>query len=141
MARVAQAQESYTEALVLGIVFLKMKTETLTAQDDQHISAFHEAVNMTASALEKWLKTDESLSVGQKTSENAESTGHQSGKNIVKLLHKKKTEYTATDIHEMARIVGYVHRHMAQRPEGDITETHWRYSLMNWGHDPVKKIH
>jgi hypothetical protein len=36
----------------------------------------------------------------------------------------------------MAKVVGYVHRHLAQRPDGDITDTHWRYSLMNWGHDP-----
>ena len=26
--------------------------------------------------------------------------------------------------------------YLAQRPDGDITDTHWRYSLMNWGHDP-----
>ncbi len=39
----------------------------------------------------------------------------------------------------MAKVVGYVHRHLAQRPEGDIEETPWRYSLMNWGHDPLKK--
>ena len=32
----------------------------------------------------------------------------------------------------------YVHRHMAQRPEGNISETRWIYSLMNWGHDPLK---
>lgn len=115
-----------------------MSTERLTAEDDQHISDFHEAVNMTAGELESWLKREESLSVGQKTSEHAESTGHQSGRNIVKLLHKSKKEYTADDIHEMARIVSYVHRHMAQRPQGDVSETRWRYSLMNWGHDPLK---
>lgn len=28
------------------------------------------------------------------------------------------------------------HRHLAQRPIGDIGDTPWRYSLMNWGHDP-----
>ena len=26
---------------------------------------------------------------------------------------------------------------LAQRPDGDATDTRWRYSLMNWGHDPV----
>jgi hypothetical protein len=77
--------------------------------------------------------------VGQKTSETAESTGHESGRNIVQLLHKPKNQYTAEDIREMRRVVSYVHRHMAQRPEGDISETRWCYSLMNWGHDPLKK--
>ena len=115
-----------------------MSTEKLTAEDQQHLSDFHEAVNMTASELEKWLKTEESLSVGQKSADNAESTGHESGRNIVRLIHKKKSEYTADDVHEMRRIISYVHRHLAQRPQGDVSETRWRYSLMNWGHDPLK---
>jgi len=34
-------------------------------------------------------------------------------------------------------VVGYVHRHMAQRPSGDIEGSRWRKSLMNWGHDPL----
>ncbi len=93
---------------------------------------------MTANELERWLRTEESLSVGQKSSEEAEATGHQSGRNIVKLLHKKRAEYTIDDIHEMRRVISYVHRHLAQRPEGGVSETRWRYSLMNWGHDPLK---
>jgi Protein of unknown function (DUF3140) len=63
---------------------------------------FGEAVNMTASQLEKWLDLDDD------------------------------------DYARMRKVVGYVHRHLAQRPKGDVTETKWRYSLMNWGHDPLK---
>lgn len=40
------------------------------------------------------------------------------------------------DVAAMRKVVGYVARHTAQRPDGDVTETRWRYSLMNWGHDP-----
>jgi hypothetical protein len=36
----------------------------------------------------------------------------------------------------MRKVVGYLHR--AQRPSGDVRETRWRYSLMNWGHDPCR---
>ena len=36
------------------------------------------------------------------------------------------------------KVVGYVHRHLAKRPNGNITDSAWRYSLMNWGHDPQK---
>ncbi len=115
-----------------------MSSERFSAEDQQHISDFHQAVNMTAGELERWLKTAESLSVGQKSSEGAEATGHESGRNIARLLHKKRSEYTAEDVHEMRRIVSYVHRHLAQRPAGDVSETRWRYSLMNWGHDPLK---
>ena len=49
---------------------------------------------MTASELEKWLNSDASKSVGQKSGGGGEST--------------------------------------------DVEDTPWRYSLMNWGHDPAK---
>jgi Protein of unknown function (DUF3140) len=38
----------------------------------------------------------------------------------------------------MRRVNGYIGRHLAQRPGGDVAESAWRYSLMNWGHDPLK---
>lgn len=98
---------------------------------------FGTAVNMTASKLEKWLGTDESREVGDKSS--GESTGHASGRRIVSLLKTKRDDLTDTDFEHMRKVVGYVHRHLAQRPDGDVEDSRWRYSLMNWGHDPVKK--
>ncbi|WP_308199680.1 DUF3140 domain-containing protein [Saccharothrix sp. S26] len=97
---------------------------------------FDDAVNMTAAELERWLATDESRSVGQ--SDGGESVGHESGRRIVALLRKKKGELTDDDHAHMRKVVGYVHRHLAQRPDGDVERTRWRYSLMNWGHDPLK---
>jgi hypothetical protein len=97
---------------------------------------FREAVNMTAGELKKWLDTDESKSVGQ--SEGGESVGHASGRRIVGLLSTKKGDLSDGDIAHMRKVVGYVHRHLAQRPGGDVTDTPWRHSLMNWGHDPLK---
>lgn len=109
------------------------------AERQAAIAEFHDVVNMTAGELEHWLQTPESKEVGQKTSETAESTGHTSGRHIVALLHRKTSELTDHDIAEMRRVVGYCHRHLAQRPAGDVSETRWRYSLMNWGHDPLKR--
>ena len=100
--------------------------------------AFKEAVNMPAKALTAWLATDESKKVGFKAHEGEESVGHQSGKKIVTLLGKTQTRFTSGDMAHARKVVGYIHRHLAQRPDGDISETHWRYSLMNWGHDPQK---
>lgn len=91
---------------------------------------------MTAGELKKWLDTDESKSVGQ--SEGGESVGHASGRRIVGLLSTKKGDLSDGDIAHMRKVVGYVHRHLAQRPGGDVTDTPWRHSLMNWGHDPLK---
>jgi hypothetical protein len=37
----------------------------------------------------------------------------------------------------MRKVVGYIRRHLAQRPSGHVQDTRWRHSLMNWGHDPL----
>ena len=95
------------------------------------------AVNMTPSQLESWLETAESQSVGD-TSGDGESTGHRSGRRIVDILRTKKTDLTEDDVQHMHKVVGYVHRHLAQVPKNDIEHSRWRYSLMNWGHDPLK---
>jgi hypothetical protein len=98
---------------------------------------FHDAVNMTPGELERWLDTDESRAVGDH-GDGGESVGHRSGRRIVRLLRKSASRLTDADRDHMRRVTGYVHRHMAQRPGGDVRETRWRYSLMNWGHDPLK---
>jgi hypothetical protein len=109
------------------------------ADDEKQIrDDFHDAVNMTASQLEKWLDSDESKEVGQKTGGASESTGHESGRHIVRILQKKQGELTDEDHAHMKKVVGYVARHSKQEPSGDVEDTKWRYSLMNWGHDPLK---
>ena len=95
---------------------------------------FADAVNMTPAALERWLATDESKSVGVG---DGESVGHRSGRRIVEIQRAKKANLSDDDYEHMRKVTGYVHRHLAQRPDGDVTETRWRYSLMNWGHDPI----
>lgn len=108
------------------------------ADDEREIrDEFNDAVNMTASELEEWLQTDDSKAVGQKNG-GGESTGHASGRRIVDLLRTKKDDLTDADLAHMEKVAGYVHRHLAQRPSGDVTDTPWRKSLMNWGHDPKK---
>lgn len=96
---------------------------------------WRESVNMTPKELESWLETDESQRVGD--SDGGESTGHRSGRRIVELLRTKKDDLTLDDVRWMRKVVGYAHRHLAQRPKGDVEHTDWRYSLMNWGHDPL----
>ncbi|MFD6068948.1 DUF3140 domain-containing protein [Amycolatopsis lurida] len=107
------------------------------SEDKDVRTEFGEAVNMTAGELEKWLKTDESRQAGQHKN-GGESVGHESVRRIVTILRTKKAELSEKDEEHMRKVVGYVHRHLAQRPSGDIEDTTWRYSLMNWGHDPCK---
>ncbi|MBB2900513.1 hypothetical protein FHR75_001301 [Kineococcus radiotolerans] len=96
---------------------------------------FGDAVNMTPKELEEWLATDESQSVGVG---EGESVGHHSGRRIVEILRTRKADRTDEDHEHMRKVAGYVARHSKQRPDGDVTGTRWRYSLMNWGHDPLK---
>ena len=109
----------------------------MTTDAKSVVGEFQQAVNMTAHELSSWLETEESQAVWQKESGH-ESIGHQSGKHIIELLGKSKAEYTEDDLSQMKRVISYVHRHLAQHPSGDIEHTRWRYSLMNWGHDPLK---
>lgn len=104
------------------------------------IAHFEEAVNMSPKELESWLKTKESQEVGHKKTAD-ESIGHQSGQKIIEILHKKQSDYTEDDLSQMQRVISYVRRHSAQRPDGEIEHTRWRYSLKNWGHDPLKANH
>lgn len=101
------------------------------------IDEFEQAVNMSPKQLESWLKTEESQAVGQKD-QGSESIGHQSGRRIIELLQMNRASYTDDDLAHMKKVISYVHRHSAQKPSGDIENTRWRYSLMNWGHDPLK---
>jgi Protein of unknown function (DUF3140) len=109
------------------------------ANDDdrrQIVEEFDDSVNMTRKELEDWLRTDESKSVGQSDG-GGESKGHESGRKIVQILEKNKSDYT-DDIDHMRRVVSYVHRHQSQKPEGDMKDSNWRRSLLNWGHEPLK---
>ena len=97
---------------------------------------FNDLVNMAPKEIEEWLETEESKSVGD--SESSESTGHKSGRRIVEIKRTKKADLSDDQWEWMNKVVGYIKRHKAQGPSKDKAESDWRYSLMNWGHDPMK---
>ena len=101
---------------------------------------FRAAVNMTAAELDAWLKSAESRSVGWKGKDGQarESVGHASGRQVVSILRKDRAELTREDYAHMRKVVGFVRRHSAQQP-ANIYTSRWRYSLMNWGHEPTKE--
>ena len=59
------------------------------------------------------------------------------GGRILQIRQRKGAELTDEDYADMRKVIGYVHRHGKQRPDGDVMDTRWRHSLMNWGHDPL----
>ncbi|WP_380160867.1 DUF3140 domain-containing protein [Kineococcus sp. R86509] len=104
-------------------------------EEEDVAQRFDDAVNTTPKELEDWLATEESKSVGVG---EGESVGHHSGRRIVEILRGKKGDRTDADDEHMRQVAGCVARHSKQRPDGDVTDTKWRYSLMDWGNDPLK---
>jgi hypothetical protein len=105
-------------------------------EKDETYDNFYDLVNMQPAVLSDWLETDKSKSVGD--TDQGESTGHQSGRRIVEIKRTKKAELTDDDFAHMRKVIGYIKRHKAQRPDGDVSDTNWCYSLKNWGHDPTE---
>lgn len=102
--------------------------------------AFRDVVNMTASEIEDWLETEESGKVGFKRPGASESVGHASGRRIVQILRTPKSALDGGDYAHMRKVVGFVKRHRGQGPHDEfrVPVSRWRYSLMNWGHDPLR---
>ncbi|WP_158747446.1 DUF3140 domain-containing protein [Acidisphaera sp. L21] len=115
---------------------------------DQHHNIaleFHAVVNMTPRSLKIWLSGSESKSVGMthegdKVTEPGthEAVGHDMGRRILGLQSKKAADLSDDNYTAMKKVIGYVHRHLKQRPHGEVEDSRWRKSLMNWGHDPMK---
>tara|TARA_R110002020_G_scaffold40688_4_gene120145 strand:- start:605 stop:946 length:342 start_codon:yes stop_codon:yes gene_type:complete len=105
---------------------------------DEIWSEWRDLVNMTPQELEDWLKSDASKSVGDM--DGGESTGHKSGRKIVDIEHTNKDDLSDDQWDHMGKVVGYIKRHMSQGgPSNNKESSAWRYSLMNWGHDPLKE--
>ena len=102
-------------------------------------SDFAAVVNMSAGELRQWLGTAESKRVGWKGSDGTsrESVGHASGRRIASILGADPQGLTDEDYIHMRKVVGFIRRHLAQQPANMVT-SRWRYSLMNWGHDPLR---
>ena len=113
------------------------KILAMSKSHDEIYQEFKRNVNMSPLEIEKWLDTQASKSVGQ-DSGDGESIGRKSAKKIIDIKRKKKDDLTNSDYEHMQKVNSYVSRHQAQKPSGDIEDTNWRYSLKNWGHDPMK---
>jgi hypothetical protein len=100
--------------------------------------AFNALVNLTPGELEAWLQTPQSHKVGMVRRGERESVGRQSAKKILAIQATRVADLTDADYRQMKKVIGYCRRHLAQRPWGDVTDTRWRWSLMNWGHDPLR---
>jgi hypothetical protein len=100
---------------------------------------FDRLANLSQAELRAWLETPQSRRVGMIRKGETESVGRQSARKILAIRDTPAVDLTDADYRHMRKVVGYCRRHLAQRPWGDVADTRWRWSLMNWGHDPLKR--
>jgi hypothetical protein len=110
----------------------------MTEPDRATIRAtFRAVVNMDADEILSWLKSEQSRAVGMIRPGEIESVGAQSGRRIARILRTADADLDDADYRHMRKVIGFIRRHRAQEPENTVT-SRWRYSLMNWGHDPLR---
>lgn len=101
------------------------------------LASWRRAVNCTAPEIEEWHSTSASASVGSRRPGDRWSVGQLAGMRTAELLETPVEAWDAADVAHARRVSGFVRRHRAQWPRGDLRNTRWRHSLRNWGHDPL----
>jgi hypothetical protein len=111
----------------------------LSPEEERRIrTEFDRLANLAPAELAAWLETPQSRKVGMVRRGETESVGRQSARRILAIRATPVADLAEADYAHMKKVIGYCRRHLAQRPFGDVTDTRWRWSLMNWGHDPLR---
>ncbi|MFI9803299.1 DUF3140 domain-containing protein [Streptomyces sp. NPDC052301] len=100
---------------------------------------FHRVVNMTSAELAAWLRVRDSDEEAEALPEEA---GTPTGRHVLAILQKRRTDLTDDDLRVMHRVVDTVGDlvDMEDEPEPERTpqDTRRRHRLMTLGHDPLK---
>lgn len=93
------------------------------------IQDFHSAINMSPEEIERWMRSPEARS--------APDAGED--QRVLRLLQTPQDQLTDGDMGEMRLVIDRVREQLVLQPRPqDVAHSRWRYSLMNWGHDPLK---
>ncbi|KUP97555.1 DUF3140 domain-containing protein [Thermobifida cellulosilytica] len=94
---------------------------------------FHELVNMNGNELRSWLLTEASGPEGFTSAPSLDIDV--TGRDVVHVLDKRRTDLTPEDVETMRAVVEEVSSLLVEpHPEDE----NWRRTLMNLGHDPLK---
>jgi hypothetical protein len=102
---------------------------------DELWDEFHRVVNMTSRELDEWLRT---RSADEDTEELPDQAGTETGRHVLHILGKRRTDVTDDDVRVMQNVVDRVLAERRDDLEPTAGEAHWRYRLMSMGHDPLK---
>ncbi len=103
--------------------------------DDDLWQEFHRVVNMTSRELQEWLMTRES---GPDAEEFPDQAGTETGRHVLAILRKRRTDLTPDDARVMRNVVDRITSERGVDLEPTAGQAHWRYKLMTIGHDPLK---
>jgi Protein of unknown function (DUF3140) len=103
--------------------------------DDELWQEFHTVVNMTSRELEDWLRT---RSADEDDEALPDQAGTPTGRHVVQILGKRRTDLTDDDVRVMRRVVERVREQRRDDLEPTAGDPNWRHRLMSLGHDPLK---
>lgn len=97
---------------------------------------FHRLVNMTSEELRTWVYA---LDSGEVTfPEGPDRSLIELGKDVVRILGKRKVDLTDHDLEAMRRTIDEITRRLEHPPGRGPAHDGWRRELMTLGHDPLK---
>lgn len=96
---------------------------------------FHRVVNMSSRELRSWLRT---ASADVETEQLPDRAGPGTGRRVLRILHKRRTDLDVDDADTMRAVVNLVHTEGADEPEPIAGRGDWRHRLMSVGHDPLR---
>ncbi|MER6013862.1 DUF3140 domain-containing protein [Streptomyces bluensis] len=96
---------------------------------------FHRVVNMTSQELAAWLRVRDA---DEETEPVPEQAGTPTGRHVLAILQKRRTDLTDADIRVMYEVVDEVTAQQDEESEPEAEDTDRRHRLMTLGHDPLK---
>jgi DNA topoisomerase VI subunit B len=106
-----------------------------SAVSEELWNEFHRVVNMTSRELDEWLRT---RSAAEDAEALPDQSGTETGRHVVHILGKRRTDLTDDDARVMHNVVQRVLSERREDLEPTAGEAHWRHRLMSLGHDPLK---
>lgn len=97
---------------------------------------FHGVVNMTSQELSAWLQVQDA---GEDTEPLPDRAGPPTGRHVLAILQKRRTDLTDDDVRAMYEVVDTVRAQLKEQGAAASAEdTGTRRRLMTLGHDPLK---
>lgn len=110
---------------------------------DDLYKEWQKLINMSSNEIQKFLDSDEGKEAGlsQKEAKGKIKRGRDSGRAIIRMLGRKKSEWTDNDWEWAKRQVNFINRMLGNK--GKLRDekgnrTRKTTSLMIWGHNPEK---